>query len=221
MRAKEADKPIFYIYEHWRTDKNVCFYVGKGKGNRAWQMKTSRNRHHRSIINKLALNGYFVDVRIVEKDLFEEDALKLEKHFIAFHGFDHLCNKTIGGDGLRSPTEETRKKMSASQKRRYLNNPEEHEKMSRAMVGRKISEETKKKLSLALKGRKMSPEFCAKMKETGKKRGISQVTREAQKRAVTGKKRPPFTEETKKKMSEAAKVREAKKKLARNEAGSI
>ena len=21
---------IFYVYEHWRPDKSVCFYVGKG-----------------------------------------------------------------------------------------------------------------------------------------------------------------------------------------------
>ena len=31
---------IFYVYEHWRPDKNVCFYVGKGKGKRAVDEET-------------------------------------------------------------------------------------------------------------------------------------------------------------------------------------
>ena len=26
---------IFYVYEHWRPDKDTCFWVGKGKGDRA------------------------------------------------------------------------------------------------------------------------------------------------------------------------------------------
>jgi hypothetical protein len=216
MKAKDADKPIFYVYEHWRMDKGVCFYVGKGKGNRAWKVKTQRNRHHAAIVKKLEKTGYIVDVRIVKSDMFEADALELEKQLIAFHGFDHLTNKTNGGDGLTSPTEETRKKMSASQLKRFRECPEELEKMSLARKGRKTSEETKKKLSLLNRGRKMPAEARAKMKEAAKLRGISQSTREAQRLAVTGKKRSPFTEETKKKMSEAAKVREAKKKLARN-----
>lgn len=29
----------FYVYEHWRPDTGVCFYVGKGKEKRAWDMK--------------------------------------------------------------------------------------------------------------------------------------------------------------------------------------
>jgi len=26
---------MYYVYEHWRPDKDICFYVGKGKGSRA------------------------------------------------------------------------------------------------------------------------------------------------------------------------------------------
>lgn len=47
---------IFYVYEHWRPDKNVCFYVGKGKRNRAWHM-FHRSRWHRSITSKLTALG--------------------------------------------------------------------------------------------------------------------------------------------------------------------
>ena len=29
----------FYVYEHWRRDTRVCFYVGKGSGPRAYVMR--------------------------------------------------------------------------------------------------------------------------------------------------------------------------------------
>lgn len=28
-------KNNFYVYEHWRLDRDECFYVGKGTGKRA------------------------------------------------------------------------------------------------------------------------------------------------------------------------------------------
>ena len=64
-------------------------------------------------------------------------------------------------------------------------------------------------------GRKHSIETIKKMKEVAKKRGISDVTRAAQKLAVTGKKRAPFTNETRAKMSEASKIREQRKRMLR------
>lgn len=36
---------LYYVYEHWRLDKDECFYVGKGRGNRAYKMR-DRNRFH-------------------------------------------------------------------------------------------------------------------------------------------------------------------------------
>ena len=78
----------------------------------------------------------------------------------------------------------------------------------------------KKKLTLTKSqkswlGRKHSIETIKKMKEVAKKRGISDVTRAAQKLAVTGKKRAPFTNETRAKMSEASKIREQRKRMLR------
>jgi hypothetical protein len=33
----------FYVYEHWRSDTNLPFYVGKGKGSRATDMANGSN----------------------------------------------------------------------------------------------------------------------------------------------------------------------------------
>lgn len=211
MKAKIPSEKIFYVYEHWRLDKNVCFYVGKGKGKRAWDLKNMRNQHHRNITQKLMDNGFIVHVKIVADCLSEKESFELEKKVIAFYGVENLSNLTGGGDGLQNVTDETRKKISESQKRRFAN-PLVRQQMSIARKGKMTSEETKKKLSIAGKVKKHTDAVRAKMKEAAKKRSISSATRIAQKIAVTGKKRAPFTDETKKKMSEAAKVREAMKK---------
>ena len=82
--AKRISPPImrrcimpndYYVYEHIRKDTNECFYVGKGKGKRAYQ--TKRNNHHDRIADK-----HGMEVRIVKSGLSEEEALDLEKQLI-------------------------------------------------------------------------------------------------------------------------------------------
>lgn len=207
----------FYIYEHWRPDTDICFYVGKGKGKRAWDLKNMRNRHFMAVVSKLTSLGYAVDVRIIANNLSEEEAFQLEIEKIAFYGIDNLTNMTSGGDGLKNPSKETREKISKSQKLRFQN-PEEKKKASLRNSKRVTSDLTKEKISLKFKGRKHSQETIEKLKIAAKKRGISEITRKAQKVAVTGKKRAPFSDETRNKMSVAAKIREAKKRMERDAA---
>ena len=202
---------IFYVYEHWRPDTGVCFYVGKGKDKRAWDIKNMRNCHHRAIVSKLTSMGMSVDVRIIMDKISEITAFNLEIDRIKLYGVDNLANMTAGGDGLRSPSAETRAKISQSQKERF-SRPDEIEKASQRNKGRITSEVTKKKISIAGQGRKHTPEVIEKLKIAAKMRGVSDVTREAQKIAVTGKKRAPFTEETRMKMSAAAIIREQRKR---------
>ena len=202
----------FYVYEHWRTDKNECFYVGKGKDKRAWDMKRMRNCHHMAITSKLAELGFCVDVKIVSCDLSENDAFDLEISRIAMYGLENLSNMTSGGDGLRSPSKETREKISKSQKIRFAR-PSEKEAVSRRNKCRVASDETRLKLSIASKGRTHSKETIEKFKIIAKKRGFSDKARKAQIAAATGRKRAPFSKETIEKMCLAASKREAKKRL--------
>lgn len=199
----------YYVYEHYRPDTGTCFYVGKGKGKRAWDMKHMRNRHHMAIVSKLTSMGFSVDVRIISRDMTSETALALEIERIAFYGVENLSNMTLGGDGMSNPSDELRKKMSESQKRRF-SDPEEKKKMISRLVGRKAWNKGK-----STKGRPHSPETIEKLKAAARGRIIPQSTRDAQKAAVTGVKRAPFSEETKAKMSAAAKIREEKKRAER------
>lgn len=206
------DRP-FYVYEHWRPDTGACFYVGKGRDKRAWDMSNMRNRHHKAIVSKLTSMGLCADVRIVFKHLAEEDAFKIEIDLIAQYGIENLANLTAGGEGLKSPSAETRAKISASQKKRFRDNPEELVRMSQQRKGRKPSAETRKKLSDAGKGRTHTEDARRRISAARKAAGIPAHVREAQRVAVTGKKRAPFSEETIAKMRIAAKKREEQKRL--------
>lgn len=84
----------FYVYEHIRNDNNTVFYVGKGRGKRAYYSR--RNEHHDRIVDK-----YEFTVHIVKDNLTEQEAYDLEKELI----YDYVFNKGYGIDieGLRKP----------------------------------------------------------------------------------------------------------------------
>lgn len=114
----------FYVYEHWRTDKDECFYVGKGCGDRAYNM-SSRNFYHKAIQKKLNISGFAIEIKIVNSGLEEDVAFDLERNRIAFwreNGAD-LANFTDGGEGKSGK------------------HSEEHcKKISKALIGQKKSQ---------------------------------------------------------------------------------
>jgi hypothetical protein len=203
---------VFYVYEHWRPDKNVCFYVGKGKGKRAWDLKGMRNRHHMAVTSKLISLGLTVDVRIIISAISSASAISVEKDRIAMYGIKNLTNMTHGGEGLSLPTDEVRKMMSVAITK-ALQNPEVKRRMSEAARKKAPpSAETREKLRITSTGRKHTPEACEKIRRARKAAGIPDHVRAAQIAAATGRKRAPFKESTIIKMRTAAKIREQLKR---------
>ena len=68
----ENEDRRFYVYEHIRKDNNTCFYVGKGTGNRAYNL--DRGNFHDSVRDE-----YGCRVKIIKGGLTEEEAFKLER----------------------------------------------------------------------------------------------------------------------------------------------
>jgi hypothetical protein len=163
----------FYVYEHWRKDRNECFYVGKGHGRRAYDMRRGRNRWHKFLQAKLSALGTAIEVKIIEGGLTEREAFDLEVSRIAFWKNDgaDLCNLTLGGDGPtgRKHTEEWKRANSERMKGRKMS-AESRAKIAASAIGNKRGLGKKKPQHVidALKafhtGRKRTPEQCARIK---------------------------------------------------------
>ena len=123
----------YLIYMHVKKTDKTPFYIGKGKINRA-HTKKGRSKYWQNTANK-----YGFEVKIIENNLSEDEALKKEIYWIKEIGradlnLGPLVNLTDGGEGFRGiHTEETKKKIS-------LNN-------AKGFKGKTHSEESKKKMS--------------------------------------------------------------------------
>jgi len=139
--SQKLPPPMYYVYAYIRRDGSP-YYIGKGKGRRAW-MK------HRRIGFPKCLNN----IVILESGLTEVGALAIERRMIAWHGRKDLntgilYNKTDGGDGGFNPSVATREIMSKSKKGKPGWVPTEGQKQAK---------------SLAMKGIKYDPVRCASM----------------------------------------------------------
>jgi hypothetical protein len=190
-----ANAQIFYVYEHWRLDRDECFYVGKGRGRRAYA-RDGRNTHWTNIVSKLERTGFGYEVRMVTTGLTEQEAFDLEVERISFWKDKvDLSNKTNGGDGVSGliMSDEAKQKMSAKAKGRPG---------VKSMLGRKHSDETRKKMSFAHKGKKKSLEHSVKVGLAHKGRKLSDDHKAKMSKAKQG---ISLSEAHRAKLSEAAK----------------
>lgn len=86
----------FYTYMHTRNDTGQPFYIGKGKGDRAWQKKARRGSHWNRVVSKC---GY--SVHILASWPTESESLEHEKFLIScFKDMGiGIINRTDGGEG--------------------------------------------------------------------------------------------------------------------------
>ena len=153
---------IYYVYQYLREDLTP-YYIGKGKGKRAWDKK-----HRINLPTTKEL------IQIVAHKLSEQEAHLLEIKLICQYGRKDLGtgilrNMSNGGEGATG----------------YKHTEEFKENTRKFHTGKITSEETKKKQSLAAKGKHKSEEhkknlrkprsaeFKAKMSEIAKNRTVS------------------------------------------------
>jgi len=180
----------YYTYAYLREDKTP-YYIGKGKGNRAYRRKRNDIKPPKDKSRIL----------ILKKNLTEEEAFKHEVYMIAVFGRKDLGtgilhNRTDGGEGMSGFThsEETKRKMMEKTV------PENsRKKISKALKGRTFSVEHRRKLSDAQRGEKSHSYGKIASEETRRKLSI----------ARKGDKNPNYgkitSEETRRKLSEAHK----------------
>jgi len=145
---------VFYVYEHWRPDTGLPFYVGKGKGDRAHEITQSRrNPHYLNVLSKLKGLGHSVEVRIVFSRLEEKMAHTLEISQISYwraRGLS-LTNMTDGGDGVTGyvPDEAARAYISVCTKE-ALADPEVKARHTAANIAFLSKPEVRKKISMGV-----------------------------------------------------------------------
>lgn len=112
MTARDSTKNVFYTYAHYRAaaPERGPFYIGKGKGSRAWKTSgTGRNLYWQRVAKK---HGLLVEIIAVWPT--EQEALDHEVFLIScFRDMGTgIVNMTDGGDGLSNPSPEVREKLS-------------------------------------------------------------------------------------------------------------
>lgn len=141
---------IYYVYAYLRKN-GTPYYIGKGKGRRAWEKHRKTLPPPHSVV-------------ILERNLSEIGALAIERRLIRWYGrvdigTGILLNCSDGGDGARQGPS-TRKKMSDAARKR-LENPEW---LASLKTRAKMTEEKREKLRKASLSNKSTPPL-----QTGKK----------------------------------------------------
>jgi hypothetical protein len=204
----------FYVYQYVRKSNGLPYYIGKGRGKRAWCPHGS-----------VSVPKDLTKIQIISENMTEADALKLEKDLIAKYGRKDLgngilLNKTDGGEGLSNPGPETRQKMIDNIKTgrtgmtNRVHSKETKSKMSESAKRRGFTEEQRRKIGEARRGKKEDAEAGKRRGEAiskakkGKSNGHEGLKHsEETKSKIAAQKGWKHSDETRKKMSELQRER--------------
>lgn len=120
-------KNDYYTYAYLRKD-GTPYYIGKGRGRRAFE------KWGRAVKTPSKDRILFLKTNLTEKEAFKHEIYMISVYGRKDIGTGILYNFTDGGEGVSNPSQETRQRISETQK------------------GKKMSAESRRKMSEAKKG---------------------------------------------------------------------
>lgn len=204
-RAVMVNPNRFYTYAYLRKDRTP-YYIGKGKGNRAYKKYK----------NEIKIPKDKSRIIVLKQNLTEEEAFKHEIYMIAVLGRKDLGtgilrNKTDGGEGsvgLIMP-DEAKQKISKVHKGKTLS--EEHKQILEKYRVKKHCEESIEKMRKSKignkwnVGRKLSEEHKEKIRQINLNKVVSEETKQKISQAKKGKPQNEKQKETIKILSQKVK----------------
>ena len=164
--------PNYYVYAYLRKSTLTPYYIGKGKGYRAWA------KQHNVIVPTDANR-----IVIVESNLTNIGALAIERQLIRWYGRKDLGtgilrNLTDGGDGTFNLVPSEKRKLACIKSNRERVWAEESKNKLRVFnSGKKQTAESNSKRSQTLKGREFTEEHKLRISQGQKGRIQSAETR--------------------------------------------
>jgi len=156
----------FYGYKHWTLEEIPrCFYVGKGLKSRPFDNR--RNKKWNNVSKRFGLRveicvGPFSNNEAIEweiSNIIAEDTFTTS--WETENGSNIRCNFTHGGDGATGHfVSDDAKRRIGNAQRNKPKSSNVKQKLHDALIGRKLSVETRTRMSKAKLGKSLSQEHC-------------------------------------------------------------